>query len=784
VYGYAANSAGQLSAISGSPFKPGTQIIGGTTSQFITLGKTLIHSYALGSNGALQSQESQIPFLNYSGNSCGGGTNGLSSAVLDHSGQYVYVLLQNGGDGTCSAYQTYKINSDGSFTFDGDTEVSVPSGAGTGNPSILGNETFAYANEWVGHYSNLNGFRRQSSGTLDLMQFAETDPPPCTTCSPGYLPAYPDASPTGNYVVVQLYPDNGGGDSNPPQLGSYTVDSNGNISTTNTPSNMPTTQLTDPASTFSPDGKMFALYADAQNGAGHLGNGIEIYNFNGAAPLTLNTTLLNGTPIDQVAWDTSGHLYALSRSEGKLWVFNVTPTSVAQTASMSIGMPSSMVVVSQTAGTGGGGGACSTPAAEGVNVCSPDENASVASPVQINAAANVTGGVYRFELWSGNTKLASVSNSGILNQSLPLAAGTYHLTFDARNSAGNHVYAYRDITVTGGSSACAAPSSYGINVCSPAEGATVSSPVQIKAAATISGGIYRFSLWNGNTKLLSEDNGTIDQTVSLAPGSYKLTFDARNSSGTHEYATRDITVGAGGGGLPTQYDAPLLVITGPSADQDHGQVTIDTSGNTTVQVTGQAANVSYTVQFCPAVDTNTHPTVPPCFDITTVSTNGSGNGSSTVKFPKSGNWAGEFSLLDSSGTTVLQTWMDPESPTFNALTYMSTLLPETTTNGSAVAPSTGQLPLTSGTVSVSNGTAVFTVKGASPSASYSEVEHNGRYLYTSDSYGLVPGFTTNSAGDGSGSVTLATQGTEGGDMFTVEGPAYSPSGYVGGFSIP
>jgi len=34
----------------------------------------------------------------------------------------------------------------------------------------------------------------------------------------------------------------------------------------------------------------------------------------------------------------------------------------------------------------------------------------------------------------------------------------------------------------------------------------------------------------------------MDQTVSLAAGSYKLTFDARNSSGTHVYAYRDITV--------------------------------------------------------------------------------------------------------------------------------------------------------------------------------------------------------------------------------------------------
>jgi hypothetical protein len=50
-------------------------------------------------------------------------------------------------------------------------------------------------------------------------------------------------------------------------------------------------------------------------------------------------------------------------------------------------------------------------------------------------------------------------------------------------------------------------------------------------------------LWNRSTKLLTvRDSGTMDQTISLAPGSYELTFVAYNTSGTHEYNTRNITV--------------------------------------------------------------------------------------------------------------------------------------------------------------------------------------------------------------------------------------------------
>ncbi len=445
VYGYSANSSGQLTAIPGSPFKPGTQIVGSNKAEFLTMGKTLIHSYAVSSDGAIGSQLSQIPFLDYAGSSCGGGTNGQAGGVLDHSGQYIYVLLENGGDGSCAAYQTYKINSGGTFTFDGDTEEnfgqqSGPNFASVDLPSILGNESFAYADESSGHLSYPIGFRRESSGTLETMQFSETDPS-LGGSTGNYDVEYPDASPTGNYVVFQLYPYN----SNPPQLGSYTVDSQGNLSTTNTSSNMPTSALEGPYSTFSPDGKMFAFYANANGGVGNPGNGIEIYNFNGAAPLTLYKTLLAGTPIDQVSWDSSNHLYAISTHLNKLYVFTVTSTSVTQDTTFSIGSPWSMVVVSEAAT--GGGGSCAVPTSNGVNVCSPANDATVTSPVQISAAATVSGGVYRFELWNGATKLLSEDN-GVMDQTVSLAPGSYKLIFDAYNSTKSvHEYATRDITV-------------------------------------------------------------------------------------------------------------------------------------------------------------------------------------------------------------------------------------------------------------------------------------------------------------------------------------------------
>src|SRR5581483_5332524 len=151
VYAYAGSSGGKLTAISGSPFKPGTHIIGATGTKLFTLGKTTLHAYALGSNGAVGAQEGQIGVINYPGGE--GQYILVQGAILDHSGQYIYVSIVNGSCG-CQAYQTYRVNKDGSFTFDGDTEKTLNNNDGDdlGLPSILGSETFGYATEWIGHY--------------------------------------------------------------------------------------------------------------------------------------------------------------------------------------------------------------------------------------------------------------------------------------------------------------------------------------------------------------------------------------------------------------------------------------------------------------------------------------------------------------------------------------------------------------------------------------------------------------------------------------------------------
>jgi hypothetical protein len=431
VYGYTALSNGQYTLISGSPFKPGTKIVGGTGSKFFTIGKTLLHSYAVSSNGALGSQLSQIGFGNYSGGSCGNiGDPVGPQAVLDHTGKSVYVLLQGDGDHLCAAFQTFNVNSDGGFIFNGDTQVNEDSGGYATVPSILGNETFAYADNFLPFNNKVIGFRRESSGTLQYNGIVN----PTFSGDTGYVSYRPTASPTENFVILREVLN----DTGYPQLGSFSVGSNGALTSTNTSVNMPQTNLNVTETAFSPDGQFFAVGGD--NGQNQPGSGLKFYRFNGASPLTLMDNEVTD-PIDKLSWDNSGHLYALSTIENKLYVFTVTSQFVVRSTYFSIPSPVNLVVVSST------GASCGESTVNAMNICSPTDNSTVSSPVQINAAANIVGGVYRFELWSGNTKLINVRYSDVMNQSLALAPGTYKLTFVAYNDNGTRINATRTITV-------------------------------------------------------------------------------------------------------------------------------------------------------------------------------------------------------------------------------------------------------------------------------------------------------------------------------------------------
>jgi 6-phosphogluconolactonase (cycloisomerase 2 family) len=88
---------------------------------------------------------------------------------------------------------------------------------------------------------------------------------------------------------------------------------------------------------MSPSGKLLAVGGQ---------EGLQIFHFNGASPITHYTGLLTTDPIAQMFWDNNNHLYAISQSTGKLFVYTITPTGhqEAPGSPYTISSPDSIIV--------------------------------------------------------------------------------------------------------------------------------------------------------------------------------------------------------------------------------------------------------------------------------------------------------------------------------------------------------------------------------------------------------------------------------------------------------
>ena len=79
---------------------------------------------------------------------------------------------------------------------------------------------------------------------------------------------------------------------------------------------------------------------------------------------------------------------------------------------------------------------------------------------------------------------------------------------------------------------CSAPSSNGVHICAPTSGSTVSSPVVVKAASTVSGTIARMELWvDGVKKYTATSSKQLNTTIGLAAGSHRFSVFAVNTAG-------------------------------------------------------------------------------------------------------------------------------------------------------------------------------------------------------------------------------------------------------------
>ncbi len=341
---YRAAFSGKLKLVSGSPFSTAGDLIGSTGKYVISLdtdipgtanvGMAHLHSYPVAANGAIGAQAAQIDTSTYAGGSCGQ----TSAGVLDRTSQYVQVLYNPSiyVSSPCTTYQTFALaNTSGAFTFLGDAVVNPDISAELDPIAITGNNQFAYALDTDVFSAVYAGFIRESNGALANLTFSETDPPPPP---PFEFFAWLVAADPANHLAMALGSLEFFGSPlvtvGPTRLASYTVDASGNIASTNTPQNMPVPDVGPTLMRISPSGTLLAVAGGPCNWCSisvlTAQDGLEVFHFNGADPITPFTGVLTTDPIDQLEWDNNNHLFALSDSANKLYVFTATPSGFTQ----------------------------------------------------------------------------------------------------------------------------------------------------------------------------------------------------------------------------------------------------------------------------------------------------------------------------------------------------------------------------------------------------------------------------------------------------------------------
>jgi hypothetical protein len=312
---FAAAANGKLTPVPGSPFQDDvtSMAVNGKYLFGSTRNGIYVAAFSIAQNGALPWKAS-TDIVKYNQGDCGSS----GPLFLDHTGQSLYDL-EFRSDCSNNSYQSLAVNK---FTgqlhnlgaTSGDAWLSLPA-------SFIGNNVYAYTAVCLSNlYWEIAGFKRIASGSLSRIPIKASIP--AAKQGDFWCPSQAAADPT-NHVAFTLQAVNQDfNPDGPPQLATYTADTAGNLSTTSTLANMPQTSLgTVTDLKMAPSGKLLAVAGTS---------GLQVFHFNGANPITHYTGLLASAQIDQMYWDNVNHLYAISQSAGKLFVFTITPTTVNQ----------------------------------------------------------------------------------------------------------------------------------------------------------------------------------------------------------------------------------------------------------------------------------------------------------------------------------------------------------------------------------------------------------------------------------------------------------------------
>jgi Carboxypeptidase regulatory-like domain/Calcineurin-like phosphoesterase/Bacterial Ig domain len=178
-----------------------------------------------------------------------------------------------------------------------------------------------------------------------------------------------------------------------------------------------------------------------------------------------------------------------------------------------------------------------------VTICKPLNNSTVTSPGNVVAGVNSSSPINSFSVWLDGKKVYSIPGL-TLNTNVTMSAGGHQLIVQAMNGA-KQVFG-QTVNVTAGSTTGCQPSATvpSVNICAPANNATVSSPFTVQAAAHMANPVSNSQIWLDGVKVYQVTGANVNASVTAGAASHRLTVQSVDTTGALIKQTVFVTVGS------------------------------------------------------------------------------------------------------------------------------------------------------------------------------------------------------------------------------------------------
>lgn len=207
------------------------------------------------------------------------------------------------------------------------------------------------------------------------------------------------------------------------------------------------------------------------------------------------------------------------------------------------------------------------------------------------------------------------------------SAGTYTVTATVEDNQGVTSSTSSQVTVGSSASCPVSTANQTVTICTPADGATTTSPVHIVARANDTNPVLRMEIWIDGVKMYSVAGASIDTSLALSTGQHRLAVVAAESDTFYYKTVEYITVATTAAPTVQLTASPTTITAGQTAT-----LTWSSTNATSVSIAGIGT-------FGASGSTSVQPSATTTYTATATGPGGTASGSTTVTVQAAGGCA-------------------------------------------------------------------------------------------------------------------------------------------------